>query len=142
MGTARAGAWRRTAAAANAWSALENVVAHPTLGVLVLGEKNIVDSPVNEWKFHSYGQIPNGQALLYSFEPSAFNGPTAPTSQAAARCPAARGLLELTEAIPHSLQELSAAEVEQLKWAGAKPFDLAPWMKYPDAHDWVITVYH
>ena len=41
------------------------------------------------------------------------------------------GLLELTEAIPHSLRELSAAEVAQLKWTGAKPFDLAPWMQYP-----------
>ena len=40
------------------------------------------------------------------------------------------GLLELTEAIPHSLRELSAAEMAQLKWTGAKPFDLAPWMQY------------
>ena len=41
------------------------------------------------------------------------------------------GLLELTEAIPHSFHELSAEEVEQLKWTGAKPFDLAPWVQYP-----------
>ena len=67
------------AAANNAWSALENVVAHPTLGVLVMGEKNIVGSPMNEWKFHSYGQLPNGQAILYRFDLAAFTGTTPPT---------------------------------------------------------------
>ena len=67
------------AAATDAWSALENVVAHPTLGVLVLGEKNIGESPIHEWKFHSYGQIPNGEAILYRFPLSAFTGSTAPT---------------------------------------------------------------
>ena len=69
---------RSSAAAANAWSALENVVAHPTLGVLVLGEKNVVGSPLHQWKFHSYGQLPNGQAILYRFD-LATTGTTPPT---------------------------------------------------------------
>ena len=64
------------AASSTSWSVIEMVQATAD-GVLVMGEKSV--TPNEEMKFHSYGQVPDGVAILYRFPLSAFTGSSPPT---------------------------------------------------------------